>query len=84
MYKRQLWSQRLSATNLDLHTVYHDGARFITAGETGVVLTSAEGVNWVREVFTYVNPLFAAHGNETLNLLAGESPGGGGVFSQPR
>ncbi|NNC57217.1 MAG: hypothetical protein HKO12_06630 [Woeseiaceae bacterium] len=44
------WSSRLSGLPYALHDVIWDGSAFVAVGDSGAVLTSADGIDWVTRL----------------------------------
>ncbi len=60
------WTNRLGALPYVLYDVVWDGAVFIAVGNSGAILTSADGVDWVARDATTDTSLYAvaAHGRD--------------------
>jgi photosystem II stability/assembly factor-like uncharacterized protein len=56
------------------------GNQFVVVGESGAIVTSADGENWIDHSVPIVFPLFAVAGNTTMIVAVGY---GGEIWSSP-
>ena len=73
------WTQSVSGTSATLHFVLWSGKEFIAVGDSGVVLTSGDGLAWTKQVSGTSRNLLAATWAGTRALACGDS--GGLIYS---
>jgi len=67
------WTQSVSGTFATLHSVLWSGQEFIAVGDSGVVLTSGDGLAWTKQVSGTSRNLLAATWAGTRALACGDS-----------
>ena len=71
------WTTRISATGANLRAVTWAGDRFVAVGEWGTILSSRDGIKWVKE----------STGSSLVNIIWGGdrwvASGGGQVLTSP-
>ncbi len=67
------WTQSVSGTSATLHSVLWSGQEFIAVGDSGVVLTSGDGLAWTKQVSGTSRNLLAATWAGTRALACGDS-----------
>jgi hypothetical protein len=67
------WTQSVSGTFATLHSVLWSGQEFIAVGDSGVVLTSGDGLAWTKQVSGTSKNLLAATWAGTKVLACGDS-----------
>jgi hypothetical protein len=67
------WTQCVSGTFATLHSVLWSGQQYIAVGDSGVVLTSGDGLTWTKQVSGTSRNLVAATWAGTRALACGDS-----------
>jgi hypothetical protein len=70
---QDFWTQCVSGTFATLHSVLWSGQEFIAVGDSGVVLTSGDGLSWTKQISGTSTNLLAATWAGTRALACGDS-----------